>query len=290
MPSQSPVVQLLDFVDVIVSQKGGAKEHMNVLASYFVFAMVATIVWRCFSDRDFSTVLTLASGIQCLGFYLLLSKIRAQRSAAGISSKTLQLYVLVFVFRLMSTCVKNGYLPVDKSGDWVYQAADFCSLLLVLQLLFTIHKPMASTYQANLDTMPIYRCIPPAVAIAVLFHGNLNHSPFFDICWTISMNLDTIAMLPQLWLLVAMGGEVEALTSHYVASIAIARCLAFSFWWHGFSELAPKKGGFNTAGYLIMGAHGTQVLLSADFLYHYFTWNTNGQTRGGLVLPGATEL
>lgn len=287
MPSQSPVVQVLDFIDEVINSRHSEKgrENTTVLISYVVFSLIATVVWRQFSDRDFSTVLTLGSGIQCLGFFLLLQKIRVQRSAAGVSSKTLQMYVIVFLFRLTSTCVKNGYLPVDKSGDWVYQAADVCSLLLVFQLLYTIHNTQALTYQAHLDSMPIYKCVPVAVGIALLFHGNLNHSPFFDCCWFIAMNVDTIAMLPQLWMLVAMGGEVEALTSHYVASIAIARVLAFSFWWHGYQELAPKKGGFNISGWLIMAAHGLQVLLSADFLYNYMVWGTRGSKSRGLVLP-----
>lgn len=284
MPSQSPVVQVLDFLDEIVNKRGKSQENTTILVAYVVFAVTSVVVWRQFSDRDFSTVLTLGSGIQCLGFYLLLQKIRTQRSAAGISAKTLQMYVIVFLFRLTSTCVKNGYLPVDKSGDWVYQAADICSLLLVFQLLYTIHVQHNLTYQASHDSMPIYWAIPVCVIIAVLFHGNLNHSPFFDCCWFIAMNVDTVAMLPQLWMMVAKGGEVEALTSHYVASIAIARALALSFWWHGFQELAPKNGSFNISGWLIIAAHSLQLLLSADFLYHYITW-TGSESRG-LVLPG----
>jgi len=290
MPARSPVLKMLDFMEVVIRQKSGAKENMKVLSSYGVFAVIATIVWRCFSDRDFSAVLTLASGIQCLGFYLLLQKIKTKQSAAGISSKTLQMYVLVFMFRLTSTCVCEGYLPIDRSGDYAYQTADVCSLLLVLQLLYTIHKEHINTYQADLDSMPVYRCIPPCLLLALCFHGNLNHAPFFDICWSIALNLDTVAMLPQLWLLVAKGGEVEALTSHYVASIAVSRVLALAFWWHGIGPLAPRNGGFNTAGYFIWAAYGLQVALSADFLYHYITWGTSGRAKGGLILASAADI
>jgi len=42
---------------------------------------------------------------------------------------------------------------------------------------------------------------------------------------------------------------------------SFARVLALSFWGHGYQELAPKKGGFNVSGWLIMAAHGLQVLL-----------------------------
>ena len=42
-----------------------------------------------------------------------------------------QVYVLVFCFRLSSTLVRQGYLPVDRSGDFVYQLADLFSLYSV---------------------------------------------------------------------------------------------------------------------------------------------------------------
>jgi len=218
---------------------------------------------------------------------------------AGISSKTLQVYVFMLMFRLTSTMVKNGYLPVDRTGDWVYQASDIASLLLVFQLLFFMHKKYAHTYQAELDTMPIYAILPAFVLLGTCFHGHLNHSPFFDSVWTVALWFDTVAMLPQLWMLVRKGGEVEALTSNYVALIFASRVMAFWFWFTGMPELAPKDGGINMLGYMIVGAHAMQVLLSADFMYHYFMWQCNNSSCGSklgcmdgpsraMVLPTAT--
>merc|ERR550537_653050 len=92
-----------------------------VLATYSIMVGVVLAIWHHFSDKDFSFVLTVAGMLQTFAFFLLLHKIRVQKSVAGISSKTLQVYVLVFMFRLTSTMVKNGYLPVDATGDWVYQ-------------------------------------------------------------------------------------------------------------------------------------------------------------------------
>ena len=76
--------------------------------SYFVFMMCVGVVLRHFSDRDFSTVLTLGAGVQCLAFYLLLQKVKRQRSVAGISSKMLEMYVCVLLLRLSSTLIKQG--------------------------------------------------------------------------------------------------------------------------------------------------------------------------------------
>ena len=48
------------------------------------------------------------------GFGLLAFKIWTARSATGVSFKTLQLYALVFFFRLTSIIPFSGYLPYDK--------------------------------------------------------------------------------------------------------------------------------------------------------------------------------
>jgi len=264
--SSSPSVS-----ETLASKQQG---HVSTGVAYFVFLMLTGVVVRMFSDRDFSTVLTLGSIVQCLGFFLLLQKVNMQKSVAGISSKMLEMYVLVFSFRLSSTLIKQGYLPIDRSGDWVYQAADIASLMVVFQLLWKVHKSYKVTYQSTHDTLNIWRAVPAAIALGIVFHGNLNKSAFFDTTWTIAMNLDTIAMLPQYWMLVKQAGEVEALTAHFVACIVVSRACACAFWYYGYKELAPKKnkkptGGFNYAGWFILFCHGTQLMLSTDFMYHY---------------------
>merc|ERR1719502_1418805 len=116
--------------------------------------------------------------------------------------------------------------------------------------------------------MPIFNFIPACVLMAICVHGDLNDSPFFDVMWTIGLNLDTIAMLPQLWLLTKLGGNVEALTSHFVALQVLSRCCSFAFWFYGYVEITPEHQ-FNAAGYMIIVAHLAQLLLSADFMYYY---------------------
>jgi len=261
--------------------------HVSTGCAYFVCLMIVSVVLRQFSDRDFSTVLTLGSVVQCLGFFLLLQKVKQQKSVAGISSKMLEMYVLVFAFRLSSTLIKQGYLPIDRSGDYIYQAADIASLMLVFQLLWKVHKVYNITYQSSHDTLNIWRAVPVAVLMGVMFHGNLNKSAFFDTTWTIAMNLDTIAMLPQYFMLVKQAGEVEALTAHFVACIVVSRACSLAFWYYGYKELAPKKnkkptGGWNIAGWMILFCHGTQLLMSTDFMYHYVS---SAMRKVKMVIP-----
>jgi len=286
MSSGSPVVMFIDFFDQMVKGQEKARQNLAVCVSYVVFALLAGVVAMHFSDLDFSAVLTAGAGAQFFGFYLLLQKAQSTHSVAGISSKTLELFVLVFLFRLPCTCLRNGYLPVDRSGDWVYQVADFSSLLIIIQLIYCIQKKYAATYQHELDSLPVWNAVPACIVGAVVLHGDLNHSFFYDTMWTISMNLETIAMLPQLWMLVKKGGEVEALTSNYVAALFMTSCLKMSFWFYGHEEIGDEDNPTTyemVARYWVAGCHVMQVLLSADFMMHYFKAHAN--RAGSVKIP-----
>jgi len=270
-------------------QEGLVSEMKPVLSAWVVFLMLLGVTLRHFSDGDFTFVVTAGAGIQCLGFWLLLKKVEAARSAAGVSSKMLEMYLLMLVFRLSSTLIKEGYLPVDRSGDHVYQAADIGSLCLVCRLLWCVNKTYKSTYEKEHDTMPVWNAVPPVVLLAMCLHGNMNKSFFYDTTWTIGMHLDTIAMLPQYWLFVQKGGEVDAALGHFVACIVASRALSFAFWFYGYQSLKPRKrdgGGPNIAGYMVFCSHAAQLLLSCDFMFHYLKscWR-----KVKLVLPASSS-
>ena len=138
----------LDFLVAIVrgqsTKTGASVEEAGMrnaeLMSYAIFTFFWFVVWGKFSSWKFSAILTCASVVQCLGFLLLSLKVRGSKSVAGLSGKMLVLYILHLATRLTSTSLKNGYLPMDKTGDYMYQLVDFATLLLVLQLLYCVHK------------------------------------------------------------------------------------------------------------------------------------------------------
>jgi len=253
-------------------------------AAYILFGFSALTIYTKFSDKDFSAILTVGSGVQCLGFLLLTLKVRAQKSVHGLSSKTLVMYCLVFAVRLCSTTRRSGYIPVDRSGDHMYQLGDVLSLILAIQLLYCIHKTHKSTYQAQYDTLSCMPLVPACVMLAMFVHGNMNNSELYDTIWTTSLNLDTIAMIPQLWMLTKVGGEVEGMTSHFVVAIIASRMCSLSFWYYGYEEVAEASGA-NIAGKQIIIAHVIQLILSADFLYYYARGRLSGKA---MVLPQTT--
>lgn len=253
-------------------KSAGKAAASSPLGLYCTFFSVVCVVLRHWSDRDHSFCLTLGAGLQCLGLGLLLQQVHKQRSVAGLSGKMIEMQTLSLIFRLSSTLIHEGYLPIDSSGDYVYQAFDLVALCFAVQLLWCVQKTYLLTYQAEYDTMQVWKAVPVFMFLAVSLHGNLNRSRFFDATWTLGMHMETIAMLPQYWMFVQKGGEINALASHYAGCIFVARICSFSFWYYAHRALKPKAkdgGGPNIAGYIVVASHTLQLLLSADFIYHY---------------------
>jgi len=241
----------------------------KVILCYLVFFVGAMTLYNALS-AGFSSFLTLCAGLQCLGFVLLAMKVQNQRSTTGLSGKMLAMYALTLCFRLSSTLHLNGYLPVDQTGDWAYQAIEICSLALVAYLMRCTFVTHRNAHQEQHDSFPlnIQNLVMGCFILAVVIHPNLDRWTFFDIMWTTGCYLETISMLPQLWMLSKIG-EVDALASHFVVLSVLARVCSLIFWYRGFAELRPAHGGFNFPGWGVMGAHVAQLLLSCDFVFLY---------------------
>ena len=57
---------------------------------------------------------TLGSIISCFGFTLVLVKSFYSKSVAGVSLKSLQCFLVVYVLRLIAICFTQAYRPYDK--------------------------------------------------------------------------------------------------------------------------------------------------------------------------------
>ena len=74
-------------------------------------------------------------------------------------------------------------------------------------------------------------------------------------------------------------GEVESMTSHFVAALVFSRACTFSFWFYAYVEL---YGEASVSGYQLIIAQGVKLLIAADFMFYYGkAWYTNKK----MVLP-----
>ena len=87
--------------------------------------------------------------------------------------------------------------------------------------------PQKATYNPDLDNFPVQYLLGPCALLGVLI--NQDHYSPFEMVWAFSIYLEAVAILPQLFLLQKQG-EVENLTSHYVAALGAYRGMYLLNW------------------------------------------------------------
>ena len=110
------------------------------------FFTVSLFVYFLMSGGDFSFLMTYGAMSRMFGFGILNVKTFKSQRATGVSVKTLQLYCIVFFFRLTSIIRHEGYLPYDKSGDWFYHVVEIFSQILVGLSVYLVFVPLRPTY------------------------------------------------------------------------------------------------------------------------------------------------
>jgi len=249
----------------------GKRQTVHVTSAYVVFSALVIALHHLVANRAFSSMMTISVMIRSLAFMLLAAKSLASVSAAGISVRALALDAFALSCQLSSTTWLQGYLPADASGDGLFQIADICSLVMVFWLLHHVLTERTSSYQAEDDSCPVFLLMLLCLVLASVFHADLNSKPLFDMLWMAGLFAGVVAVLPQLWLIVRTGGHVEALTSHYIALMAVSRGMSGFFLWAARRDITCDEWvpGFNHAIYAIIFAHLLHLILLADFAFYY---------------------
>ncbi len=180
---------------------------------------------------------------------------------------------------------------------WRYNKAS-CSLLFLLHSLFLILSRQG--YDKEHDTFRLVFVLAPAAVLAVVTPKPDPYS-VVDTLWTASIYLEAVAILPQLFL-VRRTGEVENLTSNYIAAMGAYRffyILNWIFRYYTEPEYYGIPGNFVVwIGGLVQTALYAGPFLSAffsplltlslsDFFYYFFRSKWHGQK---FTLPGATDV
>lgn len=292
----------MGFQDIIAALSNPARRgeliHRNRLniILYICALVVVLMVYHFLSDQDFSFLLTLGGFARLIAFCFLLVRIHVDKNITGISLKTLELYVLVFFFRLCSILFYPGYLPFDSSGDWFYQSVESLSLILVMFLVYLIAVPYSSQYNAAEDGFGKVKNIPnqfgpvllvaPVFILAVLFHPSLNRNYLTDISWTFALYLESVAIVPQFYLLQKSNRAVEPWVAHFVFTIGLSRLFLAVFWYSSRHELNDHDaigitGGW--AGLLVILCQLIHLAVMAEFCYYYIKSSVDNSP---LILPG----
>lgn len=187
-----------------------------------------------------------------LAIIILLLKIWKTRSCAGISGKSQILFLIVYITRYLDlvTTFISVYNTVMKV---VFIGAS-------LATVFLMFAKFRATYDRNHDSFRIEFLLIPTVILALV----INHDfTVLEVLWTFSIYLESVAILPQLFL-VSKTGEAESITSHYLFALGSYRALYLMNWiWRYIME--------SHYDLIAIFAGIIQTILYCDFFYLYIT-------------------
>lgn len=195
-----------------------------------------------------------------LGYYVhfiascvLLYKIGYHKSIYGLSTDTQISYLLAVICRCI--WVMETRL-IETTFAYIELMLSTCAAVALVYSCYKHRLTGGQNMQIH-HLLRVYCTAPAALLLAFFFHPGDDWWSM-QILVSFTMYMEAMGLLPQLWLMRKMH-EVEALTSHYVGLLVVARIVRMIFWGKLF----------------VMGEHFAQLLiadvlhtlLSADYLY-----------------------
>ncbi|KAG0714692.1 ER lumen protein-retaining receptor 1 [Chionoecetes opilio] len=187
-----------------------------------------------------------------LAIIILLLKIWTSRSCAGISGKSQVMFAITYTARYLDLFT-NFISLYNSTMKIIFLGAAYATLYL-------IYVRFKATYDHNHDTFRVEFLLIPTVILSVLI--NHDFSPL-EILWTFSIYLESVAILPQLFM-VSKTGEAESITSHYLFALGSYRALYIINWVYRY-----YAEGFYDLIAIVAGV--VQTVLYCDFFYLYIT-------------------
>ncbi|AET41018.1 Erd2p Ecym_7170 [Eremothecium cymbalariae DBVPG len=187
---------------------------------------------------------------------ILINTITKTKSVDGISLKTQVLYVLVFITRYIDLFTK-WYSFYNTMMKIFFITSSIYVVFVIKQSKRT--NPVGFQNMITRDTFKIRFLIGFAALMALLFHRKFS---IVELFWSFSMWLESVAILPQLFML-SKAGKADTLTTHYIFALGLYRTLYIPNWiWRYFAENRYDKLSIVT-GIL-------QTLVYSDFFYIYY--------------------
>ena len=198
--------------------------------------------------------------VHLTAIYLLAFQINRHKSCRGMSYRTQEMYLVVFITRYCMTF----------SHPMLHVYASIMKILFLLGTFLTIFmmrykRPHSLTYEKMHDKVPHYYIIYPIVIVlTVLFHITIQHHVLKEYLWSFSIILEAFVLLPQLYML-RLVTDLRVFTTKYVLCLGLYRLL-YVFTW-------VQRGMFETLRippylYLEMIFGLLQTCFLTDFVYN----------------------
>lgn len=190
--------------------------------------------------------------------FILLYSIDRNKSINGLSIKTQALYCLVFLTRYLNVLTKyislyNTLMKLFFIGSSIY----------TVYIMVTKYR---KTFKEDIDTFPVRYLIGGSAVMSLIF---TNKYTLAEVIWSFSIWLESVAILPQLFIL-QRTGEAANITTHYIFALGLYRALYIPNWFYRyFAE--------NRFDYISILAGLVQTAIYSDFFYIYYTKVLHGK-------------
>ncbi|KAL2794197.1 ER lumen protein retaining receptor [Aspergillus keveii] len=185
--------------------------------------------------------------------FILLQKMKSSSSCSGLSFKSQALYLMVFVTRYLDLF----WAFTDSLYNTTFKLLFIGSSGYIIYLMLNDYRP---THDPNTDTFKVQYLLASSAILALVFPHDYSVS---EILWTFSIWLESVAILPQLFML-QRTGEADTITTHYLFALGLYRALYIPNWIYRYLS----EGHFQPVP-VIAGI--VQTLLYSDFFYIYYT-------------------
>lgn len=205
---------------------------------------------------------------------ILLLRLRVVKNAAGVSVRTHELFLVVFVTRYLDLFTR--FYSIYNSCMKVMYILTTAAVINMIR--FT--EPIRSTYDKAQDSFLHWRfAVLPCLIVAAITHALQQKFAGFnpiDMLWTFSIYLESIAILPQL-IVLQRYREVENLTGNYIFFMGAYRALYILNWiYRAYHE------PYYQHHFVVYFCGVLQTVLYADFFYYYVKSKAKG---GKFTLP-----
>lgn len=207
-------------------------------------------------------LITVSALLDVVAYGILLYRVFASQSGAGISVHTLVLYLAAFFSRFLSISIQGTscYTPEHHLGEF-YHIILLATAVLVLAVLWLI---AGYRRDAQLDKLVGWPFIIAGFILAYFTH--VECSGFWpDVFFSASHWIDGFALLPQMMLLDTRG-FVERTTSYFVAAVIFSRYMSFFSW-----ALVIVFNGmlFSSIAFTMIASYSITILASVKWVYYF---------------------
>ncbi|KAL4192578.1 hypothetical protein AMTRI_Chr06g194950 [Amborella trichopoda] len=241
------------------------KSFLGVTAALFSLFFLWLLV------RDHDHLFVAAEMVHAIGIVVLIYKLTRQKTCSGLSLRSQELTAIFLSARLFCSV----FLEHD-----IHTVLDTATLIATLWVVYMIRYKLNTTYNRELDNLPIHYMVAACALLALFIKPYTIHYVLDRFLWAFCVYLESVSVLPQLHMM-QKAKMVEPFTAHYVFALGVARFFGCAHWIFQVIATGGRYIFLIGSGYfwppMVLLAEVVQTFILADFCYYYVKSVMDGQ-------------